>query len=492
MMLKVSGVASQDFGEPNTRLVQVLRDGRIGPHDRALLVKRAGVEFVDMLKRAKLAPDEVPIHTIALGATEYYGPNRNGDGFRDRVLREYAHTFEKFARFYRNHINKDPKRSYGRIIKSAYNPAMHRIELLCGLNGSEKTARANGGLVADKELEKLHRGEDLPTSMACRVSHDVCSGCDNHARTREEYCSGFGQCKYGGLKNNITATFDDGHQLHADNPEPTWFDESHVYKPADRIAWSLGPLIGLEKAASAHPVGGAELAEMIGLTAPIELLIDPALPRRVAAQVKLAHALAGAEDESPADAWGRAFAPGVRGPVRELPDVRSSPLQLGRVLRALASEKVALPVREFLALMLDRRAAAEVADDVAAQLPGIFGRMIKDAGFAAEVRHNPYNPADDLPDTRTRAWAALLVRDYGLGRKEAEARVTLAVLRGAVPAPRTATEMTVKEAADGGGAEKLARQYALYQLAFLSAVEERGDGEFPLTSALLVRQNRVA
>jgi hypothetical protein len=83
------------------------------------------------------------------------------------------------------------------------------------------------------------------------------------------------------------------------------------------------------------------------------------------------------------------------------------------------------------------------------------------------------------------------VPDHGLGRKEAEARVTRSVLRGAVPALQTQTEETVKEASDGSGAEKLAREYALYKLAFLSTVEERGDSEFPLTSTLLVRQNYV-
>jgi hypothetical protein len=492
MMLKVSGVAAQDFGAPTVQLIPILHDGRLGPTDRRLLEKRAGVEFVALIKRAQLAPDEVPIHTIALGATEFYGPNRNGDGFRDMVLRKYADTFEKFARFYRNHLNKCPAKSYGRIIKAAYVPALHRIDLCVGLNGSEKTARANGGLVADKELEKLHRGEDIATSMACKVAYDVCSGCDNHAQTREEYCDGFARCKYGGLKQNITATFDDGHQLHADNPEPTWFDESAVYKPADRIAWSLGPLFPLEKAASARPVGGAELAEQIGLTAPLDLLIDPVLPRRVRAQIKLAQTLAELETLPARDNWAHAFTPDVRPPVPDLPDVRSGPHQLGRTLRALATEKVALPVRDFLALVLDRRAADEVADAVAAQLPGIYGRMIKDAAFDDELRANPYNPADEVPDTRLRVWARSLVPDHGLGRKEAGHRVTRAVLRGAVPVSRRETAETVKEAADRGGAEKLARHYALYKLAFLCAVEERGDGEFPLTSTLLVRQNSVA
>jgi hypothetical protein len=491
MMLKVSGVAAQDFGGPTTTLVPLLREGRLGPNDRRLLEKRAGVDFMSALRRVKLAEDEVPIHTIALGATEFYGANRNGDGFRDRPLEEYTHTFEKLARFYRNHLNKNPEKSYGRIIKSAYNRPMHRTDLLVGLNGSEKTAEINGGLVADKELELLHKDIDIPTSMACKVAYDVCSGCGNKARTRAEYCSGYGQCKYGGLKHNITVTFDDGHQLHADNPEPYWFDESHVYKPADRIAWSLGALLPLEKSASVRPMGGAELAEAIGLAAPIELLIDPALPRRVQAQVKLAHDLAERESGAAHDTWGYAFVPESRQSIRDLPDVHSSPSQLGRVLRALASEKVALSVHDFLALMIDKHAAATVAVDVGAQLPGIFGRLARDPDLEDMLRSSPYNPADEVPDTKLRRWAATLVPEYGLGRKEAEARVTRACVQCRVPRIRAQTDETVKEAADHGGAEKLARQYALYQLAFLSAVGERDEAEIPLTSTLLVRQNHV-
>ena len=100
--------------------------------------------------------------------------------------------------------------------------------------------------------------------MACKVAHDVCSGCGNKARTRGEYCDG-ALCKYGGLKDNIGRTFDDGHVLHARNPSPVWFDDSHVHKPADRIAWSLGRL---EKSAAAGQrfvgMGGAALADEIG------------------------------------------------------------------------------------------------------------------------------------------------------------------------------------------------------------------------------------
>src|SRR6516225_11749217 len=145
MMLKCSGINAYDFGEPTVTLVKLGRNGRLGPHDRSVLEKRAGVEFTDRLRHIKLAEDEVPVHIIGLGATEDYGPNRNGDGFDRKECRTHHGTFQKFGRFYRNHINKDPDRSYGRFLDTAFNEPMKRIELLAGLNGSEKAAKANGG-----------------------------------------------------------------------------------------------------------------------------------------------------------------------------------------------------------------------------------------------------------------------------------------------------------------------------------------------------------
>jgi hypothetical protein len=192
----------------------------------------------------------VPIHLIAIGATEFYGPNRNGDGFKEATLRKYAHTFvtkpvtREGAYFYRDHLNKNPLKSYGTVKAAFYHPAMHRVELLVALNGTKEAAERNNGLLADRELEKLARDDDgdaFGVSMACRVPFDVCSGCGNRARHRGEYCTAR-TCKYGGLAEAITKVAADGHVLHADNPDPAFFDISHVYRPADRTAYVMGML----------------------------------------------------------------------------------------------------------------------------------------------------------------------------------------------------------------------------------------------------------
>lgn len=107
-------------------------------------------------------------------------------------------------------------------------------------------------------------------SHNCRVPFDVCSYCGNKAHTRDEYCKDVkdgGHCKAGGLKHNLgkMASVDGKlHQLYADNTQPYFFDISHVFVPADRIAYASG----FCKKANTELIGEAELAELYGVSAP--------------------------------------------------------------------------------------------------------------------------------------------------------------------------------------------------------------------------------
>jgi len=490
-MYKVLAPNSWRFDDPIAQMVKVSSRGLRG-HDLNSFIKRAGHRFVDDLAMVKAG--EIPVHLIAIGAREYYNANRNGDGFSEAVCERTHPTFTKYARFYRNHKNKDPKISYGRVIKSAYHQSMRRIELLVGLNGDDRAVAANGGFLADKEMEKLAKGEDIPVSMACRVPYDVCSGCDNHARSQAEYCDG-AMCKYGGLKHNIGRTFADGHTLYADNTEPTFFDISNVYRPADRIAYTFGRL---EKAAAAGQiVSGAALAEELGLEIPIAMRIDPSTPERVARQIKIAHHMAEAEVQAarrqaqPGDA---AFHPAVAPPIQTFPAVTESRSRLGETLHALAAEKVALSLRDFLVLVSGDVKQAEAAlPDVAQQLPGVFGRLVASPTLDTDLRENPFNPSRATPATALRQWAQKQAAAHSLDAAHRARRATLAAIRS-VPAPavRTTTAAMEKEAADHGGAEQLARQFAIYELAFLDAVSGPEDAGFPNTAACLSRKNYLS
>ena len=106
-----------------------------------------------------LRPDKnhVGIHTIALGDSERYPMNRNGDLFPKLACERYHHTFVKNGHVFRNHDNRDPEKAIGTIVKSAYNEPMGRIELFLHVN-KEK---------AQPELHKLATEGGHAFSMAC-------------------------------------------------------------------------------------------------------------------------------------------------------------------------------------------------------------------------------------------------------------------------------------------------------------------------------------
>lgn len=113
------------------------------------------------------------VHTLAVGSTERYGPNRNGDGFR-RDENKLAHDrFVKFGHVYKHHQNKDPTKASGQIKLSAYNDDMDRIELVISLDNEK----------CRDEIQKLAEGKDLPGSMGCHVAFDVCLAPDTYVLT---------------------------------------------------------------------------------------------------------------------------------------------------------------------------------------------------------------------------------------------------------------------------------------------------------------------
>jgi len=478
-MIKVVPVGSWNWDTEPVQLIKVANSGLRGS-DLQQLIKRASHNFADAVRRADLKPGDVPVHVIALGATEFYGPNRNGDGFKEATCRDHHGSFVKHARWYRNHANKDPEKSYGYIKHSEFNEKMKRVELLAVLNGTKEAAARNGGLVADEEIKALEEGKDIPTSMACKVAYDVCAACGNRAKNRTEYCTGEdegGMCKRGGCKNRLTFVHEDGFQNHVDNPDPLWFDNSRVFRGADRIAFTNG----IVKAANGLFLGGAELAEKMGVELPPHMVSNQL--RLWPTQLeKLAMKLARYElefEKAGKSNYDWTFSPAVQQAV-SWSDHGSTKHQ---ALAALSLHKVAMPIEGFAELVFGKE-ALDQAEMAKRNLPGIYNGMLSDVfSYMTDHHVNQFMPLGAVTQPLMK-WAADKAADYSLDKMWIEQRAQRAALYGAT-APSVRQPPMVKVA---GTANSLARDYALYKLAFLQALTGR-DPDFDLTASLVVRQN---
>lgn len=178
-------------------------------------------EAVQYAHRIRPVPGKTFILVLAMGASEYYGPNRNGDAFREEELKKHHHTFKTNANVFRSHVNKDPAKAIGKVVESFYNDDMHRVELILELDND----------LASGEVQKIRDQQDVAVSMGCRIKYDVCSICGNKAPTRAQYCKH--------LKYELGDIYPDGRIVCADNPRPNFFDISIVFRPADKTGYML-------------------------------------------------------------------------------------------------------------------------------------------------------------------------------------------------------------------------------------------------------------
>lgn len=337
-------------------------------------------------------------------------------------------------------------------------------------------------------------------SHNCRVPYDVCSWCGNKSRTRDDYCQSIekgGSCEAGGLKENLGALVEmekNGqiqiHQLHADNPNPTFFDISHVFRPADRIAYVSGLL---EKSAGHTKIGGAELAEAMGVTVPYEILVDNTQPANVQTMLKLAYQLSDMEAELesgrlPIDTrnMAGAFTRNVQGALLTPPSFHRE--KFAHTLRALTDARIALPLEHFISMVTDYsfEKAANTAMIVRQELPGIYSRMLSSGCLTDKVASCNYVPGDVAAPT-FRLWAEKQASALSLSEPHVLRRAMRAVVQQ--ESTTIAKAGLHKTASDNGPITKLAEEYALYKLAFLGALPE--DELLPLTASLVLLQNYV-
>lgn len=214
------------------------------------LIERVGTktasEASDYIKAVEPRPGKTIVLVLALGAYERYDLNRNGDGFnefpykpgmqptcgcckadnggwvaQDEVLPAHYGSFEQYGKVYRHHQNTDPLKACGDVIKAFWNPQMHRVELLIGVDNA----------IAPDLVERIADGDYPAVSMGCRIKYDVCTICGHRAPTRKQYCEH--------LKYNMRQVTPSGLRAGALNPSPRFFDISWVIRPADQTGFML-------------------------------------------------------------------------------------------------------------------------------------------------------------------------------------------------------------------------------------------------------------
>jgi len=210
----------------------------------------------EFFKSITPVPGHSFVYVLAVSSWERYGENRNGDGFPEfpykednnppgilpgDVLTQHYKSFEKYGKNYRHHVNSDPKKAIGDVVKAFWNPVMHRVELLVDLINEK----------APDLAERIGAGEFPPVSMGTKVPYDVCNICLNRAPTRAHYCTH--------LKFQMREIVE-GKKVAALNPRPRFFDLSWVFRGADPNA------VMMKKVANELPyelISGLEAGEYL-------------------------------------------------------------------------------------------------------------------------------------------------------------------------------------------------------------------------------------
>jgi hypothetical protein len=200
----------------------------------------------DWLGTYKSDARKIAILVNALGASEFWGQNVNGDifpegalihdcrchpneqhpidDFTGKVVPPYGYWTFLNAFPYVHHRNKDPTRAFGNVVVTCWNPTMRRVELVVLID--RHLAMQHD---AQHIVDRIDRGDYPDVSMGCRVPYDICTICGHKSKTRNDYCS----C----IKNiGMGKILDDGRQIGVINTYPRFFDISFVFIGADKTA----------------------------------------------------------------------------------------------------------------------------------------------------------------------------------------------------------------------------------------------------------------
>jgi hypothetical protein len=422
-------------GQPFSEIIKVSSKGLIDTS----FTKQANL-YEQILKDYVSSPGKTAVHTIAMTSSDKYGFNRNGDGWTMENLKRDHPSFVKHAKVFRHHNNTSSDPSYGVVKASMYNEDMDRVELLLELDDVK----------CAEELSLLEKEGSFPVSMACRIKYDVCSICANRAKTASEYC--------GHVKNSLGQILDDGRAVGVDNPHSTFFDISRVIRPADRVAYTL------RKAASTGTQGGAKLAQELGYTLPMELLLEY-MPKDAAERAEILAKLS--EMEKKID--------GVMTPhlstltpeekqqnleaAKKLSSYANS-FELDKVMRSLSDNHVMLSANEYVTMMTGSPMSTKVATEVVSCLNKLYTEV--DSLGEDIVKSSMYTPADMAVGGK--------IQDIVLEFSASRQLDTPSFMYGGIAHNEKAASCGIINV--GADAKALAEEYARYQLETLRNVKK--------------------
>lgn len=423
------------------------------------------------------------IHLIAMGDSDYFGPNRNGDYFAGDVLQKTASTFVTHGHMFREHRNKDPKKAIGSVKWAGYNPDMHRVELIVHMDKDK----------AEEEYEMAKKGSALSFSMSCRVPNDRCSICGNKAKNVMHYCDHL---------SGHMGQYMDGFKKYAFayNDEPTFFDISRVKVPADRIARHLEYMFAGQdgelakaasymcKAASANsgvviPSAYAAMAEGVNLGN--FSLTEQNFMAKMASAEEYIHDLSNAKnlytDRRAYDAYEvYPFCLMEKFSSAELDTVRS--VNPGTLFREMAKRASLLSFPAFCqyisgnadvtATPLFKKACLMLPDVFSGMMPHIYSMTPRTGLFHADSEveaENDPNRGDLVDNVMESAEEKFSIREAPARKRVV--RITISIGRPSFN-PEEELSKAASAVVDVDNAIDLARSYGQYQLAALSDMRD--------------------
>jgi hypothetical protein len=375
------------------RTVRIIGEGADLSHEK--LASAA----LDFSRSVRSKPGSTFILVLAMGASEFYGPNRNGDAFLESELKKHYKTFETNAHVFKSHVNKDPAKSIGRVEKAFYNDEMHRVELILELFDSK----------CPEVVSKIRDNQDVAVSMGCRIKYDVCTICGNKAATRADYCKH--------LKYEMNEIYPDGRIVAAENPSPNFFDISVVFRPADKTGYMMKKVANFRDRPKGSPSTAIQL-KVAALTRVSKYLDKAAEIDKIITGIGVnPDSVLSRPEKDLSIKWLRSLAPSMISSHNRLKDSDISDLSgfpMSKVLNGLSSKGIVLMTPEFLDLVFYKLMGCMAPEGLAGKLSKLQSSLFSTLSDNPEVAAAPIEEnaisESNLPDSSLEKKVASLSR----------------------------------------------------------------------------------